>query len=89
MLKILFTLLDTRKFTTLLPFKGAAFKSPTDLIAGTYAAILFIKMRHISVIDYPGVIFRYSCDTLSTIKSYQSIHCAVALSDFVLFYDCM
>ena len=71
------------------PLKGAAFKSPTDLIAGTYAVIPFIKMRHISIIDYPGVIFRYSCDTLSTIKSYQSIHRAVALSDFVLFYDFM
>ena len=33
---------------------------------------LFIKMKYISITDYDGVIFRYSCDTLCTMKYYPS-----------------
>ena len=40
---------------TLIVFKDAVFKSPTDLRAVTYkwnTANLFIKMRYVSVTDY-------------------------------------
>ena len=33
---------------------------------------LFIKMKYIRITDYDGVIFRYSCDTLCTMKYYPS-----------------
>ena len=58
---------------TLLVFKGACFKSPTDLRAVNYkwnTANLFIKMRYFSITDYDRAIFRYLCDTLCAMKSY-------------------
>ena len=51
----------------LLVFKGAGFKSPTDLRAATYkwnTVNVFIKMRYVSIINYDRAIFRYSSDTL-------------------------
>ena len=73
---------------TLLVFECAGFiYSPTDLRAATYkwnTANLFLKMRHVSIIDCDRAIIRYSCDTLCAMKSYWSIHFGVALSDLPL-----
>ena len=61
---------------TLLVFKGARFKKPTDLRAVTYkwdTANLFVQMRYVSITDYDRAIFRYSCDTLCSISQFSSM----------------